>query len=46
MWNFDNTYTRLPEKFFSYIEPFPVKSPELVILNSSLATTWDLEKNI
>ncbi|NLP30232.1 MAG: YdiU family protein [Clostridiales bacterium] len=44
MWNFDNTYTRLPEKFFSYIEPFPVKSPELVILNSSLAKDLGLDE--
>ncbi|NLY70712.1 MAG: YdiU family protein [Clostridiales bacterium] len=45
MWNFDNSYARLPESFFTFIEPFPVKSPELVILNSSLANELGLEES-
>jgi uncharacterized protein YdiU (UPF0061 family) len=36
-WNFDNSYARLPESFFSKIDPTPVRAPELVILNSPLA---------
>ncbi|QHE53992.1 YdiU family protein [Pontibacillus sp. HMF3514] len=42
-WNFDNSYTRLPEIFFKEADPTPVKSPELVILNQSLATSMGLD---
>jgi serine/tyrosine/threonine adenylyltransferase len=42
-WNFDNSYTRLPEKFFARQNPTPVDSPELVILNHSLAESLGLE---
>ncbi|MDR9853622.1 YdiU family protein [Paenibacillus sp. VCA1] len=41
-WNFDNSYARLPESFFSRIEPAPVRSPKLAILNHSLAETLGL----
>jgi len=37
-WNFDNSYARLPESFFTKTKPTPVRSPELVIFNSPLAT--------
>jgi uncharacterized protein YdiU (UPF0061 family) len=36
-WNFDNSYTRLPEKFYTNQQPTPSRSPELVVLNYSLA---------
>ena len=36
-WNFDNTYSKLPESFISKISPIPVKSPELTIFNYNLA---------
>ena len=36
-WNFDNTYSKLPESFISKIPPIPVKSPELTIFNYNLA---------
>ncbi|MGM0975447.1 MAG: protein adenylyltransferase SelO [Bacillota bacterium] len=36
-WNFDNSYARLPQTFFSKMKPNPVSSPELVILNEPLA---------
>lgn len=36
-WNFDNSYSRLPQTFFSKVKPNPVQSPELVILNEPLA---------
>jgi len=42
-WNFDNSYTRLPELFFKKADPTPVESPELVILNKSLANTMGLD---
>lgn len=42
-WNLDNSYARLPEKFFTSTNPTPVRSPELVILNESLAGTLGLD---
>ena len=36
-WNFDNTYTILPEIFFSHMHPIPVSNPQLVIYNQPLA---------
>ncbi|WP_059104510.1 protein adenylyltransferase SelO [Shouchella shacheensis] len=41
-WNFDNSYARLPKSFFSSLNLDPVHSPELVIFNSSLATSLAL----
>ncbi|OIJ13058.1 hypothetical protein BKP37_11110 [Anaerobacillus alkalilacustris] len=42
-WNFDNSYARLPEIFFSKLNPTPVTSPELIILNERLATSLGLD---
>ncbi|UZJ79331.1 protein adenylyltransferase SelO [Fictibacillus sp. KU28468] len=42
-WNLDNSYARLPELFFSVIEPNPVQSPKLVILNRTLAKSLGLD---
>ncbi|MDN4071750.1 protein adenylyltransferase SelO [Fictibacillus terranigra] len=42
-WNLDNSYARLPELFFSVIEPNPVRSPQLVILNQPLAKALGLD---
>ncbi|MGG0077941.1 UPF0061 protein ICW_02132 [Bacillus cereus] len=36
-WNLDNSYTTLPQSFYTEIPPTPVSSPELVKLNHSLA---------
>jgi len=36
-WNFDNSYARLPNIFFTKQSPIPVREPKLVIFNSSLA---------
>ena len=41
-WNLDNSYARLPEKFFTSTNPTPVRSPELIILNESLADSLGL----
>lgn len=43
-FKFDNSYKRLPKKFFSEIKLNPVSSPKLVIFNDSLAK--DLGLNI
>ncbi|PUA36570.1 YdiU family protein [Paenibacillus elgii] len=41
-WNFDNSYARLPETFFSRLEPPPVRSPKLAVLNDHLAASLGL----
>jgi uncharacterized protein YdiU (UPF0061 family) len=52
-WNFDNSYARLPKSFYSNLNPATVRSPKLIILNDSLATSLGLnvealhsEKNV
>ena len=40
---FDNTYPRLPERFFAPTTPTPVKAPRLVWLNRSLASRLGLD---
>jgi serine/tyrosine/threonine adenylyltransferase len=42
-WNFDNSYARLPESFFTSHNPTPVSSPKLAILNHYLATSLGLD---
>ncbi|MGI6225266.1 MAG: protein adenylyltransferase SelO [Peptococcales bacterium] len=41
-WNLDNSYARLPKLFFSHLNPTPVSSPKLIILNNSLAKVLGL----
>ena len=36
-WNFDNSYVKLPELFYTKQYPTPVRNPKLIILNHSLA---------
>jgi uncharacterized protein YdiU (UPF0061 family) len=40
---FENTYARLPDRFFAKVEPTPVKSPRLVKLNEPLAELLGLD---
>ena len=42
-WNFDNTYSKLPEPFREIIKPVKVKNPNLILLNKSLAEYLDLD---
>ncbi len=42
-WNFDNTYSKLPEAFKEIIKPVSVLKPELVILNENLAKGLGLD---
>lgn len=42
-WNFDNSYARLPEIFFTNLNPVPVSSPKLIIFNDSLAESLGLK---
>lgn len=40
---FDNSYARLPERFYERIKPEPVAAPELIRLNHQLAEALGLE---
>ncbi|KAF6581914.1 hypothetical protein H6F38_36565, partial [Paenibacillus sp. EKM208P] len=41
-WNFDNSYSRLPESLFTKLNLTPVRSPKLIILNHPLAASLGL----
>ncbi|GIM30272.1 UPF0061 protein [Clostridium polyendosporum] len=41
-WKLDNSYARLPKSFFTRLNPTPVRSPKLIILNYPLATSLGL----
>jgi uncharacterized protein YdiU (UPF0061 family) len=40
---FDNTYARLPARFFASVSPTPVRAPRVVKVNGPLATELGLE---
>ena len=40
---FDNSYSRLPDAFFSLIEPTPVSAPAMIRLNHDLATELGID---
>tara|TARA_B100000963_G_scaffold204298_1_gene177910 strand:+ start:1580 stop:3034 length:1455 start_codon:yes stop_codon:yes gene_type:complete len=42
-WNFDNSYSRLPDSFKETVDPVKVKKPELVLFNKDLAKNIDLD---
>src|SRR5690554_3379333 len=42
-WNFDNSYSTLPSRFFSRVKPMPVPAPRLVVLNERLAQELGLD---
>ena len=41
--NFDTTYTKLPEQFFTMLVPEPARAPEIVIVNEALAASMELD---
>ena len=41
-FNFDNSYSKLPENFYQRINPVPVKNPELITLNKKLCDELNL----
>ncbi len=45
-WNFDNSYTRLPQSLYSWQNPNPVEEPKLVVLNRALATALGLNPQV
>ncbi|MDE0992633.1 MAG: YdiU family protein [Rhodospirillales bacterium] len=42
-FQFDNTYSRLPERFFARLDPTPVPKPNLIKVNRLLARYLDLD---
>lgn len=44
-WNFNNSYAKLPEIFYTKLKPVSVKKPELVVLNKPLAKDLGLNLN-
>ncbi len=44
-WQLENTYANLPELFYSFQQPIPVKKPELVFFNEDLAQQLGLGSN-
>ena len=36
-WRLENSYTDLPSKFYTYINPVPVRAPKLILFNNKLA---------
>ncbi|TVP85964.1 MAG: YdiU family protein [Thioalkalivibrio sp.] len=42
-WNLEHTYTRLPGQFFCRIDPVPVASPQMVLLNRGVAEELGLD---
>ncbi|WHY72634.1 protein adenylyltransferase SelO [Fictibacillus enclensis] len=45
-WKLENTYAELPKAFFSIIKVKPVDSPEMVVLNHSLAESLGLNVKV
>jgi uncharacterized protein YdiU (UPF0061 family) len=45
-WNFDNSYARLPEAFYTRLNPVPVREPKLVVFNTSLAKFLGLKSDV
>ncbi len=43
--NFDNTYVKLPDRFYSKTAPVPVKTPSVVIINKNLSKEIDIDYN-
>ena len=42
-FNFDNSYARLPDRFFTRTNPTPVRDPRLIRINESLAVQLGLD---
>src|SRR6476620_9163111 len=42
---FQNTYARLPERFYARVAPSPVAAPRLIRLNTNLAGELGLDPN-
>src|SRR6476661_8132440 len=40
---FENTYARLPDRFYARVAPTPVRAPRLIRVNTELALSLDLD---
>ena len=45
-WQLENSYSDLPEQFFTKINPVPVSSPKLLLFNEELAKSLGIELNL
>ena len=45
-WQLENSYSDLPEQFFTKINPVPVSSPKLLIFNEQLANSLGIELDL
>lgn len=45
-WNFHHSYTNLPELFYTYTKPEPVKKPQIVLFNTELANELGLSTTL
>jgi uncharacterized protein YdiU (UPF0061 family) len=43
LFPFENTYARLPDRFFAKLPPTPVEAPQLLLLNEALAVELGLD---
>src|SRR5919107_1286353 len=43
---FDNTYARLPARFFARVQPTPVRAPRLIRVNGPLAAELGLDPDL
>ncbi len=46
MFSFDNSYARLPERFFAPVYPEPVEAPKLLAFNEKLAQELGVEADL
>ena len=44
-WNFDNTYTNLPNIYYSKVKPYNFENPKLLLFNTDLANELNLQVN-
>ncbi len=42
-FTFDNSYARLPERFYARVNPTPVPAPRLIKINTELARNLGLD---
>ncbi|MBY6035971.1 YdiU family protein [Fictibacillus nanhaiensis] len=45
-WNLESSYASLPKTFFTHLNPNPVQSPTLIILNEPVAKSLGLNMNV
>ncbi|MEF2243737.1 protein adenylyltransferase SelO [Paenibacillus sp. IITD108] len=45
-WSFDNSYTSLPQLFYTFTNPTPVAEPKLVRFNTALARSLGLRSDV